>query len=132
MNTHRQIAKHIKSVLAKRRSKEPLSIVVRRVSRIIEGALNERARQEHKWGEQNHDFPIWLAIFSEEFGEISQAFLKLNFAAAEAAGAKKVGKKVDTRSISQRGIDFRTEMIQGLAVLMAMIECGDRNGWFGK
>lgn len=34
---------------------------------------NERNRQDAKWGEQNHEPPVWAAILGEEFGEYCQA-----------------------------------------------------------
>lgn len=38
---------------------------------------------------------------------------------------------LDAQSESQAdGANFRTEMVQSAAVLHAMVECGDRNGWF--
>lgn len=35
--------------------------------------LNERKRQNAKWGHQRHDYGFWLAILGEEFGEVCQA-----------------------------------------------------------
>lgn len=72
----------------------------------------ERKAQDEKWGQQNHHFERWLAILMEEIGEMSKAFLDKQF--------KPVAD----------GTNFRTEMVQSAAVLHAMIECGDRNGWF--
>lgn len=31
--------------------------------------------QDLKWGEQNHDPAVWLAILTEEVGELAQAIL---------------------------------------------------------
>jgi NTP pyrophosphatase (non-canonical NTP hydrolase) len=36
----------------------------------------ERARQEAKWGEQNHDDARWLKILVEEVGELAKAMLE--------------------------------------------------------
>lgn len=36
----------------------------------------ERAKQDRKWGEQNHNDIKWLAVLVEEVGEIAQAILK--------------------------------------------------------
>lgn len=83
------------------------------MKRALFSVLLERQRQDQKWGEQNHAFPVWLAILSEEVGEMSQAFLKLNF-----------GGKTPERSKN-----FREELVQVAAVALAMIECCDRNGW---
>lgn len=66
----------------------------------------ERLRQEQKWGEQNHDFPFYAQILGEELGECSKAFLEKDRA------------------------NLRVELIQSAAVIVAMIECGDRNNWF--
>jgi hypothetical protein len=32
----------------------------------------ERDRQDSKWGEQNHQPPIWMGILGEEYGELCQ------------------------------------------------------------
>jgi NTP pyrophosphatase (non-canonical NTP hydrolase) len=39
----------------------------------------ERERQYRKWGVQEHDDLIWLAILTEEVGEVSQAILQSRF-----------------------------------------------------
>lgn len=78
---------------------------------VVHDMLQERRAQDAKWGEQNFDYSKWLAILSEELGEASKEWLTQEF----------------------QGIftgNFRTELIQSAAVLVAMIECGDRNGWF--
>ena len=43
---------------------------------ILEHVLNERLAQENKWGEQNHTDEIWLAILTEEIGEVAKAILE--------------------------------------------------------
>lgn len=35
--------------------------------------LEERNRQDAKWGEQNHEQSVWLGILTEELGEYAQA-----------------------------------------------------------
>lgn len=72
----------------------------------------ERLSQDAKWGVQDHQFPLWLTILTEELGEASQEHLKRYF-----------GKL-------NNGKEFREELVQCAAVLIAMIESGDRNGWF--
>jgi NTP pyrophosphatase (non-canonical NTP hydrolase) len=37
---------------------------------------NELHRQDVKWGEQNHSDLKWLAILSEEIGEVAKAILE--------------------------------------------------------
>lgn len=78
----------------------------------ISSIREERKRQDEKWGIQNHSFEIWSPIFNEEWGEASTEFLRRHF-----------GQR-------QNGKEFREELVQCAAVLVAMIECGDRNGWF--
>lgn len=116
MNTHRQVAQHIKSVLAKKRGGEPLSDVVRRVSRVIQEILLERSHQESKHGARNaaerarmskrECFLHYMAILGEEIGEVSNAYLENDPA------------------------NIRKELIQSAAVIVAMVEYGDQDGWF--
>ena len=72
-------------------------------SEIIEFFLNERIKQDSKWGEQNHDIFKWLAILGEEVGEINKAALE---------------NKYD---------EIINELIQTGAVVIAMIESLERN-----
>lgn len=62
----------------------------------------ERKRQDELWGIQNHDPYKWLTILIEELGEVSQDFLK------------------------SRPIEAMEEMIQSAAVIVAWIECTQR------
>jgi len=72
----------------------------------------ERARQDEKWGRQVHGYGTWKAVLGEEEGEADREFLRLKFTA------------------KNRGAAFRAELVQAAAVLVAMIECGDRMLWF--
>ena len=73
--------------------------------------LLERARQERKWGTQNHQ-PVWyLAILMEEVGELAQSIIETNFGHGENQGAEKI----------------YNEATQVAAVALAMVECLDRN-----
>jgi NTP pyrophosphatase (non-canonical NTP hydrolase) len=74
--------------------------------------MRERAKQDAKWGEQNHDPFIYLAILLEEVGEYSQACLQTQF------GGKHGG-------LGQ----MREEAVQVAAVAMAIVECLDRGKW---
>lgn len=40
---------------------------------VNEDVINERVRQNNKWGHQRHDIGTWLSILGEEFGEVCQA-----------------------------------------------------------
>jgi NTP pyrophosphatase (non-canonical NTP hydrolase) len=81
---------------------------VDRFNAIMSQITTERGRQDAKWGEQNHDFPKYLTILMEELGEASKAFLEKDIT------------------------NLRTELIQCAAVTVAILECGDRNGWFER
>lgn len=65
---------------------------------------DERTKQNEKWGEQNHDSYRWLAILSEEVGEVAQAILHDEFGGRAAGTAKE-------------------ELIQTAAVAVQWIEC---------
>lgn len=45
----------------------------------IQSVVQERKRQDGKWGEQNHDPIVWIGILGEEFGELSQAIIETHF-----------------------------------------------------
>ena len=63
----------------------------------------ERARQDAKWGEQNHDPEHWLTILTEEVGEVAKAILEND------------------------GREYAREMVQVAAVVVGALECAMRN-----
>lgn len=68
----------------------------------------ERIKQDAKWGEQNHDDFKWLAILSEEFGEVGHAVceqLQNNY----------------TPEVLRENLEV--ELIQVAAVCVAWVEC---------
>lgn len=76
----------------------------------------ERARQDAKWGEQNHDPQVWMAILGEEFGELCQAANELRF---------------DSES-SDPVFDadhLLAEAVHTAAVSQAIVECLLRSTW---
>lgn len=75
----------------------------------VNSVLAERERQDAKWGEQNHDDYIWLAILMEEVGEASQETLVEKFGAAANGHG-----------------NLREEVVHIAAVALAWIECIDR------
>lgn len=82
-----------------------------RTLNVLEEVGDERARQNRKWGEQNHDPTVWLAVAMEELGEAAQAVLKV----------RGEGSTRDPR-------DYRAEMLQVAAVAVAAVEAFDRGG----
>ena len=75
--------------------------------RATHDVLEERERQDKKWGEQNHEPEIYLTILMEEVGEASEAALHRRFGGPEA-------------------VNYRKELVQVAAVALAMIQCEDR------
>ena len=75
------------------------------IDNIIKEIIEERERQDKKWGEQNHHPHIWLTILGEEFGEANKAILEKYL------------------------LDYRDELIQIAAVCIAAIESLDRGKW---
>lgn len=73
----------------------------------VADVLEERARQDAIWGEQNYDDIIWVAILTEEVGEAAQAALHDMF------GGKAKGT-------------LRIELTHVAAVAIQWIECIDR------
>lgn len=82
----------------------------RKVSGVFSDVFAERARQEAKWGEQNHDPITYLAILTEEVGELAQAALHARFGGPEAG-------------------NMRAEAVQVAAVAVAIVECLERGEW---
>lgn len=80
------------------------------MERAIEDVVEERIRQEAKWGEQNHDPFTYLAILSEEVGELAQAALHARFGGSKAAG-------------------LYEEAVHTAAVALAIVECLRRGKW---
>lgn len=80
----------------------------------------ERASQNTKWGEQNHDPLFYFAILAEEVGEVAKEVVEHRALRDRPAG--KVAQKL-------RGENMRAELIQVAAVAVAMVECLDRGKW---
>lgn len=85
-------------------------------SKVLGDIAGERLRQDIKWGQQNHEYPMWSAILAEEIGEVAKAWLWW-----------KIEKVRLDNGLMSSGADYREEMVQSAAVLVNMIECYDRN-----
>lgn len=75
--------------------------------------IEERERQEKKWGIQNHTPIEWMAILTEEVGECSKEALEYHF--------KRFYE--DTGQLDR----YEKELIQVAAVALAMLESLYRN-----
>jgi NTP pyrophosphatase (non-canonical NTP hydrolase) len=80
------------------------------MNQALQDILAERARQDAKWGKQNHDPFTYLAVLTEEVGELAQAALHTRFGGPKATG-------------------LREEAIHTAAVALAIVECLDRGLW---
>lgn len=90
-----------------------------RQEEVISNILEERNRQDKKWGEQNHSPQFWTGILGEEFGEFCEAVNETVFD----NGSDKGGYE-----------NMRTEAIHVAAVAIGFLECLERNKkvWFKK
>lgn len=75
----------------------------------------ERNRQNEKWGEQNHSPLEWIAILTEEVGEVAKEAHEFHF-----------GIRGTPEMIEQKLQKYREEMVQVAAVAIQAIECLDR------
>lgn len=111
---------------------EVLTTLDRQQAGVLADVAVERARQDAKWGQQNHDPFKWLAILQEEVGEAARSALE-----TEARLLPTNGKIESTEDVLRRRDErllclqnYRTELVQVAAVATAMIECLDRDQWF--
>jgi NTP pyrophosphatase (non-canonical NTP hydrolase) len=74
------------------------------VENILNNIIEERKRQDEKWGIRDQHPCVWLTILSEEIGEIAKEICDSGF-------------KTDNL-----GDNYRNELIQSAAVLVAMIQ----------
>lgn len=84
---------------------------------IMQEVLEERKRQDSKWGEQNHEPSVWLSILTEEVGEASEAFLAAHF----------MPNSAEPRRGESNYQDMRKELIQVAAVAIAIVGSLERN-----
>lgn len=84
---------------------------------VMADVVNERSRQNEKWGVQDHNPIEWMAILSEEVGEAAKEAVDYHFGAG---GFSDLDKK-------ELLLKYRTEMVQVAAVAIQAIECLDRN-----
>lgn len=90
--------------------------------------LEERAEQDAKWGEQNHEPGDWLLILQEEIGEWSQRALQRRFGSHSMHHLKACTAcgDMDGCHVPQ---NLKAELVQVVAVALAMLECCERNRW---
>lgn len=104
----------------------------------IADVIAERARQDAKWGEQNHDLTVWLTVLAEEVAEAGEAMpgvadplaISMGRAAlailhyrAASGRAENVEGDTDPQAWLAKA---RGELIQVAAVATAIVEFIDR------
>ena len=67
--------------------------------------LDERDRQDEKWGPRDHQLPVWVTILMEEVGELAAAVLCHRFG-----------------NDDHPELDWRKEAMQVAAVALSMCE----------
>lgn len=89
---------------------------------ILSDIVEERMRQDDKWGEDRDLIPMhWLAILTEEVGELAQEIVK------QVAVVPQITDKAYLFDVTQERMDrMRNEAIQVAAVAVAFIEYLDR------
>ncbi len=95
-----------------------------KTTNVLQEVLNERARQNQKWGEQN-----WPFALATKYGPIAET-AKKNCDNAHKAG-KLTWNEILTEEVMEAFAESssrkkREELIQVAAVAVAMIECIDR------
>jgi len=79
---------------------------------------NELARQVTMWGVQSHSLGYWLAILTEEVGEVAREVCHYNYERKSKLGLE------DNETLFK----LKQELVQVAAVAAAWIECLDRRG----
>lgn len=97
--------------------------MVEKTKKVLEEVLEERKKQNKKWGVQDHNPIEWIGILTEEVGEASKDAVDWYF------GNKISGKRKENDDAIQQKLlkDYRTECIQVAAVAVQMVESIDRN-----
>jgi NTP pyrophosphatase (non-canonical NTP hydrolase) len=83
--------------------------------------LEERDRQDAKWGQQDHDILTWIPILGEEYGELCEAALALQRPELHRPDGK------HEASVHELRARVRHELVQVTAVGLAAIEAMDRS-----
>ena len=88
--------------------------------------LDERARQEEKWGEQNHNDYYWLGILFEEAGDVAKALIENCDRADPFYGVKNsIGVNLNIQLGSSEDA-LRKELSHVAAVAVAWIDAMNR------
>jgi len=92
-------------------ARQTLDLAAGGIIEALADVVAERERQDDKWDEQNHEPPVWLAILTEEVGELATAMLRWGFPAHH----------------HRSSADMRAEAVHVAAVAVAFVEYLDRH-----
>lgn len=92
------------------------------MKKIIEEIVAERARQNKKFGQQNHNLPEWMAILMEEVGEASREAVDWHFQYPPKHQTSTPFEAIQKNRLK----NYRKELIQVAAVAVSMVEALDR------
>jgi hypothetical protein len=87
---------------------------------VLNDVMDERTRQDAKWGRQDHEPARWLMILGEEYGEACEVGCRLTWPAKIEPPENQEPYRVMCLE------EFRKELVQVAAVAVAMIEAIDR------
>lgn len=96
-------------------------------SKVLDEVAKERARQDNKWGIQNHSPIEYCAILGEEVGEVQKAALEAHFGYPYDNSPYGEFPANSPQARKHHLDEYRKELIQVAAVAVAMVECYDRN-----
>jgi NTP pyrophosphatase (non-canonical NTP hydrolase) len=82
----------------------------------------EMLRQDTKWGKQDHNAVEWVAILTEELGEVAKEAVDFHFGNGDINVYLKAGKSLQEKRID----NYRMELVQVAAVAMQAIQSLDR------
>ncbi len=88
--------------------------------------LNERRRQDEKWGEQNHNDYYWLGILGEEFGEAAKALIENALDSREPYQPTVADPFVHEVLQRRETADLEKELLHVAAVAVAWLEAIER------
>lgn len=93
---------------------------------VYEDVIRERARQDEKWGKQNHIQMIWLGILMEEVGEAAKEINEFHFRPGPLYAHNDPRNHTEDTRDKQRS-RIREELVQVAAVAIAAVQSLERN-----
>lgn len=100
--------------------------------------MDERDRQDAKWGVQDHHPAVWMLILGEEVGEAAEEADDFDAACALVDAGRACKEALDDGAAGCGAVElypltpdslkrYRAELVQVAAVALSAIECLDRN-----